>query len=738
VAITVDHGRLYKELKASEERFRLLVETTNVVPWEAEVHPGRFTYVGPQAVKLLGYPVEDWYGATFWVDHLHQDDRSYAIKHYVEASSRGQDHQYEYRMVAVDGRIVWVQNIVSVVSNEHGPTLLRGVLLDITERKHAQVVLVVAKEHAERRLARFQTLTRLNQLISSSLELEVVLREIAQAATTLIDVPAAFFWVVDEVTQTLEIRAFSDPELVTDFAPKAIRIGEGAAGWVAQHRQPLHIPDVFAPNSLIRRRDWWRRHAFSSYCGLPVLFEDRLLAVLALNGRQPFAFTPDDQALLNNFVTQAAVVIRNAQLYATEAAARVAAEAAARAKSEFLANMSHELRTPMNGIMGMTGLALDTELSTEQREYLTMVKTSADHLLGLLNDIFDFSKSEAGKLDLEVIPFGLRDSLAVPLETLGVRADERGLELVCHIAPEVPDALVGDPGRLCQIVINLVGNAIKFTDRGEVVVRIEAVSQAAEAIELHASVSDTGIGISTEKQRLIFEAFMQADGSTTRQYGGTGLGLAICTQLVQLMGGRIWVESEVGRGSTFHFTARFGVQTAAETLRQSTVPEVLQSVSVLVLDDHTTNRLHGAELSATMACVLGHTAAPASSTAAPPVDLAAALKNTQGDWDLFIELVELFCLNSPASCAALQEAIRTGDALGTEQAVHSLKGALGTIGARAAYELAYTLESVSREGRLDEVAAIARELEHELEHVYLFFAAPDWSSAPSRVPGSTS
>ena len=595
-AIAVDHSRLYEELKASEERFRLLVETTNVVPWEADVRPWRFTYVGPQAVKLLGYPTEDWYGDNFWVEHLHPDDREYATNHYVEASLQGQDHQFEYRMVAADGHVVWVHNVGSVVADEHGPTLLRGVLIDITERKSAQAALVIAKEHAERQLARLQTLTRLNQLISASLNLEVVLSEIAQAATTLMDVPGASFWVADEAAQTLEARAFSDAALAADFSPKTIRIGQGAAGWVAQHRQPLHVPDVFTPESIVGHRDWCRRHAFSSYCALPILLEDKLLAVLTLNGRQPFAFTPDDQALLNSFVAQAAVAIRNAQLYAAEAAARITAEAAARAKSEFLANMSHEIRTPMNGIMGMTALTLDTALTAEQREYLTLVKTSADNLLGILNDILDFSKIEAGKLGLDVIPFRLQESLAVPLKTLGVRADEKGLELACHIAPEVPDVLVGDPGRLRQIVINLVGNAIKFTEHGEVVVHIEAGSQTAEAVELHILVSDTGIGISTDKQRLIFEPFIQADGSTTRQYGGTGLGLAICTQLVQLMGGRIWVESEVGRGSIFHFTARLGVHTTAlaskpdALVTQCTVRAVHRHLHILVAEDNIVNQ----------------------------------------------------------------------------------------------------------------------------------------------------
>ena len=302
--------------------------------------------------------------------------------------------------------------------------------------------------------------------------------------------------------------------------------------------------------------------------------------------------------------------------------AKETAESASRAKSDFLANVSHEVRTPMNGIIGMTSLALGTELSREQRDYMELVKSSADSLLLVINDILDFSKIEAKKLTLERVPFGLDDLVAETIRMLAYSAHQKGLEIAYEIDASVPETLIGDTVRLRQIVVNLVGNAVKFTSAGEIVVRVRVDEVKGDSAVLRFSVRDTGIGIPEPKQRLIFEPFSQADGSTTRRFGGTGLGLAICARIVEMMGGRIWIESEAGRGSTFHFTGRFGVSPALGPVRLAS-PDALEEARILVVDDNASAR-------AILEALLVRWRARVTAVAGPKEALAALAEASSG------------------------------------------------------------------------------------------------------------
>jgi PAS domain S-box-containing protein len=408
----------------------------------------------------------------------------------------------------------------------------------------------------ELRATRLRALSGLNHLVSSSLDLDEVLRAIARSAAELMDAPVVTLWVADEAARTLEVRALAGADFAETFPLRTLAYGEGATGWVAEHRALLHIPDV-AADRRISATGWLARHGLRSFLAMPVVHRDALLGVLALIGPAPFHLDPDDQNLVETFVMQAGVSIRNARLYAAEALARTSAEVATRAKSQFLANMSHELRTPLNAILGYMELILDGifgDVPEPIRDSVERTRNSGVHLLGLINDVLDLSKIEAGQVRLALAEYSMAETVRTVVATMAALAAEKRLTLTAEVPPGLP-AGRGDGRRIAQVLLNLVGNAIKFTDAGEV-----RVGATADAGRFRVTVADTGPGIAEADQARIFVEFQQLEGSGLRRKGGTGLGLSIARQIVEMHGGEIGVASAVGAGSTFWFTVPVRVE----------------------------------------------------------------------------------------------------------------------------------------------------------------------------------
>jgi PAS domain S-box-containing protein len=544
---------------------------------------GYFKYLNPVWETALGFTRQELLARPY-LDFVHPDDRESTQTEAVHVAAGHNTIAFENRYRCKDGsykNLLWS----AVVHAEKG--LLFAVAADVTEQKREEIRLNA--QHA------------VTRVLAEEPTLRAAAPRILQAVCESLGWAMGAIWRVREKEKSLScvetwhmpseaVEEFDGVTRFRTFAP-----GEGLPGRVWAQMRPVWIEDVTRDSNFPRAAIAAREGLHAAFC-FPILLGTEVLGVLEFFSHQ--IQKPDSRLLdmMGAIGSQIGQFIERKEaedalrIYARELeVATKRAEEATRAKSEFLANISHEIRTPMNAMIGMTELALATRITREQREYLNAIQGSADALLSLVNDLLDFSKIEARKLQLDRVTFELRDALEDTMRVLAPRAHQKGLELACHIHPETPDHLLGDPLRLRQVVVNLVGNAIKFTENGEVVLRVEREPGSDSNVRLQFSVSDTGIGIPQEKQALIFEAFSQADSSTTRRYGGTGLGLAISAQLVQLMGGRISVESAPERGSTFRFTAQFELPEAG-TDKQPICWRTLTGLPILVVDDNATNR----------------------------------------------------------------------------------------------------------------------------------------------------
>jgi PAS domain S-box-containing protein len=533
---------LEEAVREAEERYRQLVETLPLAIYIDRLDElSSNIYTSPHIERMTGYSAEQWASqADLFVRLLHPDDRDRVLREHEHTRTTGEPLRTEYRLIAADGRVVWIRDEAVIVSKrKEGPRLLQGFLVDITERKTAEQALRDSEAELSRRKAYYKELHQLSPVAIVTLDME---------------------------------------ERVVSWNPAAEKLFGYARGEAVDRL----LDDLLFPTEDLKQE---------SRAVQRQVDEEGLAHVIARRARK-------DGALVDVEILTVPLVVDGERtghlvLYhdiSELQRAREDAETATQAKSAFLATMSHEIRTPMNAVIGMGELLLDTELTEEQRQFAEVIRTSGDALLRIIDDILDFSKIEAGKLELEQHAVEVRACVESALDLVAVRASEKDIELGCLVDDDVPAAVLGDSTRLRQALGNLLANAVKFTDVGEVVVAIAAEDLGGDARRLRFSVRDTGIGIPAERMHRLFESFSQVDASTTRRYGGTGLGLAISKRLAEMMGGTLWAESEEMKGSTFHFeiVARAAAAPALPS-RLAGEPQVAGK-RLLVVDDNATNR----------------------------------------------------------------------------------------------------------------------------------------------------
>jgi PAS domain S-box-containing protein len=571
-----DRKQAEQALLNSEEKFRELAENIHEVFWLRAPESDDFLYVSPAYERVWGMTCASVYqNQASRLEAIHPDDLGPSRLVFAR-QLQGEDVETEYRIHTPDGQEKWIRSRAFPIRDQLGQLVrIAGIAEDITERKHHEEELSRAQAEAE----------AANRLLSSQ---NLILDSERRLLRAFLDNIPDFMYVKDAesrfVVANLTVARHTGVEKPEDLLGKTdfdLFPAEIAKNFYEDDQSVIRTGQPIVDREETVGVDAANQPQYLLTTKVPLFDSEGHVTGIAGMGRDITVRKMMDDALRES---------NRELLEATDWANKMAleAEAASRAKSEFLANMSHEIRTPMNGVLGMNSLLLGTDLNQEQRHYAEVVESSAKSLLTVIDDILDYSKAEAGRLEIDIIDFNLHALVDDLAEIMAERVGDKRLEFVCAVAPDVSALLRGDPGRLRQVLLNLASNAMKFTHQGEVVVRVNLVSETDTEVSLRFTVRDTGIGIPQDKQKMLFTSFTQVDASTTRRYGGTGLGLAICKQLVELMGGKIGLESVPGQGSEFWFTIRLGKQLASRQPDTSSV--AVQGTRILVVDDNATNR----------------------------------------------------------------------------------------------------------------------------------------------------